>query len=354
MTKLLTVIGARPQFVKAAVLSRLIRDRFSSSFEEVLVHTGQHYDQNMSEVFFQEMDIPKPRVNLEIGGGSHGQMTGRMLELIEKQLLEHNPDYCLVYGDTNSTLAGALAAAKLHIPVVHVEAGLRSFNKAMPEEINRIMTDHISEYLMCPTETAVNNLRNEGIVKGVYNIGDIMLDASLYYRSRSHKLRVKVPEDFYLITLHRAENTDDPRRLEAIVKALNEHKDLQGILPLHPRTRQALERNGFSFESNIQVIDPIGYLDMVALEDRCQFIVTDSGGVQKEAWFFQKPCITLRDQTEWVETVEAGGNVLVGADKEKISYMIKNPPRPAEWMELYGDGNTGVSILDAIEKKGSE
>lgn len=351
MMKILTVIGARPQFVKAAVLSRFIRERYSSTIEEILLHTGQHYDSNMSEVFFQEMDIPRPHINLEISGGSHGQMTGRMLELIEKQLMEHRPDYCLVYGDTNSTLAGALAASKIHIPVVHVEAGLRSFNRKMPEEINRILTDHISEFLMCPTATAVKNLSDEGVTKGVHKVGDIMLDASMHYRKKGKALSMDIQENFYLLTLHRAENTDDPKRLETIVKALNSYKEIQGILPLHPRTRSALQRYGLKFESNIQVIDPIGYLDMVTLEDRCKFIVTDSGGVQKEAWFFGKPCITLRDQTEWVETVEAGANVLVGADENKILTALKNLPSVNRNDQLFGSGNAASSMIDILRNE---
>ncbi len=353
--KILTVIGARPQFVKAAVLSRLIRNKYSSKITEILLHTGQHYDANMSDIFFQEMDIPRPHYNLNISGGSHGKMTGRMLEAIEEKLLEHKPDYCLVYGDTNSTAAGALAAAKLHIPVVHVEAGLRSFNRRMPEELNRVITDHISDLLLCPTETAVTNLAEEGIEAGVHLVGDIMLDASLYYRTiteNSTEQLPKIPDNFYLITLHRAENTDDKSRLASIVNALNEFRDIPGVLPLHPRTKKMLEAAGLSLKPHIQVIPPQGYLNMIQMENRCRFILTDSGGVQKEAWFFQKPCITMRDQTEWVETVSAGGNTLAGADKEKIIQAIHNVMEgkavPRKWPSLYGSGNTGREILEIL------
>jgi UDP-GlcNAc3NAcA epimerase len=351
--KIVTIIGARPQFIKAAVLSRHIRERAaradSAEIEEYIVHTGQHYDRNMSHIFFDQLRIPEPDINLEIGGGSHGQMTGRMLERIEEVYLRQKPDAVLVYGDTNSTLAGALAASKLHIPVAHVEAGLRSFNMQMPEEQNRLLTDHISTMLFCPTSTAVSNLAAEGITAGVHPTGDIMYDASLFYRNIPYEPTVRTPDDFYLITLHRAENTDDPQRLRSIVEALNEYKGLKGVLPLHPRTRKMLELNNLSFSDHIQVIEPIGYLDMITLEDNCRFIVTDSGGVQKEAYFFRKPCITLRDQTEWVETVGAGANVIVGADKAAILMALHTPPQPNEWPDLYGKGDTGKQILELLE-----
>ena len=351
MLNIVTVVGARPQFVKAAVLSRLIRSEYSDSIHEYLVHTGQHYDENMSGSFFRDLRIPQPDINLEIGSGPHGAMTGRMLESIEKVLLDRKPNLLLVYGDTNSTLAAALAASKLHISVAHVEAGLRSFNKAMPEEQNRILTDHLADLLFCPTERAVDNLRQEGITGGVHNCGDIMLDASLYYRSFSRESELTLPDDFFLITLHRAENTDDKNRLASIVNALNSFTDMQGILPLHPRTRKMLEKFGLTFEKHIRVIDPVGYLDMLALEDKCRFIVTDSGGLQKEAYFFQKPCITLRDQTEWVETVEAGANVVVGADREKIVGALKNPPIPGVWNDLYGNGSAGSDIVSTLKQE---
>ncbi|MBN2602823.1 MAG: UDP-N-acetylglucosamine 2-epimerase (non-hydrolyzing) [Candidatus Thermoplasmatota archaeon] len=347
MKKIVTVIGARPQFVKAAVISRLISSEYSKYFSEILIHTGQHYDENMSAVFFEEMQIPLPDINLEIGSGPHGQMTGRMLEAIEKILLKEKPDFLLVYGDTNSTIAGALAASKLHIPVIHVEAGLRSFNMKMPEEQNRILTDHLSSYLFCPTNTAVNNLTNEGITQGVYKTGDIMLDASMFYRQKN-AITYKTPEDFMLITLHRAENTDDPERLRNIVEALSESKK-NGILPLHPRTKKTLALHGLEFAQNIRVVNPVSFFEMLKLEEQCDFIVTDSGGVQKEAYFFQKACITMRDQTEWIETIESGSNVLVGADKQKILQAILDTNRPLKFPDIFGNGNSGYEILDALK-----
>ena len=349
MKKIVTIVGARPQFVKAAVISRLIRHEYADLFTEYLVHTGQHYDANMSDVFFSEMDIPKPDINLAVGSGPHGQMTARMLEKIEQVLIEQQPDYLLVYGDTNSTLAGALAASKMHIPVIHIEAGLRSFNMRMPEEQNRILTDHISTWLFCPTETAVANLANEGLQTGVVHTGDIMLDASLYYRERN-TVSMDVPTDFLLITLHRAENTDDPQRLRAIVSALNE-SGRTGILPLHPRTRKTLEQQGLVFAEHIQVLPPVSFFEMLYLEEACSCIVTDSGGVQKEAYFFRKPCVTLRDQTEWVETVEAGWNVLAGADKQAILHALENISAPADWPQLYGTGRSGQQILDTLSNE---
>lgn len=358
MKTILTVVGARPQFVKAAVLSRLIRIKYSTKFKEILVHTGQHYDKNMSDVFFEEMEIPKPDYNLNIGSGSHGKMTGKMLEAIEGLLLEIKPDYLLVYGDTNSTLAGALAASKLHISVIHVEAGLRSYNMRMPEEQNRIVADHLSTHLLCPTVTAVENLRTEGITKGVVNVGDIMLDASLYYRKKVKQVQSLLPEDisrlndFFLITLHRAENTDNKERLTSIVSALNSLKDQIGVLPLHPRTKKMIDKWGLSFKDHIKVINPVGYLDMIRLESSCNFILTDSGGVQKEAYFFEKPCITMRDQTEWVETIEAGCNILVGADQAKILSAIADFSRQDfEYPMLYGFGDTGETILKLLTKE---
>jgi UDP-GlcNAc3NAcA epimerase len=346
--RILTVVGARPQFVKAAVISRVLRESYAGAAEEYLVHTGQHYDENMSEVFFRQMRIPKPDINLEIGSATHGAMTGRMLEKIEALLLEKKPDAVLVYGDTNSTLAGALAASKLHIPLAHVEAGLRSFNKRMPEEQNRVLTDHLSSFLFCPTETALENLEKEGIEEGVHRTGDIMLDASLFYRSLPHELSLDLPDSFFLVTLHRAENTDDQARLSSIVRALNEFSELPALLPLHPRTKKMMDSFGLSFASHIRTIDPVGYLDMLAMEDRCRFIVTDSGGVQKEAYFFHKPCITLRDQTEWTETVEAGANAVVGADYRSILDVLDSPPNPSDWDDLYGHGEAGKQVIDTL------
>ena len=363
MKKIVTIVGARPQFVKAAVLSRLIRtEKWKDKFTEILVHTGQHYDQNMSEVFFSDMEIPKPDYNLNIGSGSHGKMTGHMLIEIEKLLLHEKPDLVLVYGDTNSTLAGALAASKLHISLAHVEAGLRSFWKQMPEEQNRILTDHISDYLFCPTETAVNNLKKEGITEGVYNVGDIMLDANLFYRDKMQKEKEKgidrlkrinelkletLQENFILATVHRAENTDDIEKLKNIIDAFN-IIDIDIILPLHPRTRKILSENDFKLNSNIKIIDPVGYFEMIELEQKCKCIITDSGGVQKEAYFMKKPCITLREQTEWVETVDSGWNVLVGTNKTKIANSVASLKTPSTYPELYGRGDSASSILDTF------
>lgn len=350
----MTVVGARPQFVKAAVVSRLIREKHCGELSEFLVHTGQHYDENMSEVFFRQMRIPAPDANLGVGSGSHGRQTGTMLGAIEEVLLARKPDRVLLYGDTNSTLAGALAAAKLHVPVAHVEAGLRSFARTMPEELNRVVADHLADLLFCPTPTAVNNLAAEGIRAGVHLVGDVMYDASLYYRrlTQSGAAEVRLPDrlpgDFYLLTLHRAENTDDPIRLKAIVDTLNGLNGHFGVFPIHPRTRKTMSALGLQLASHICAIEPVGFLEMLELESRCRFIVTDSGGVQKEAFFFGKPCITLRDQTEWVETVQSGWNTLTGADPQKIIHAFKNLRTPVERPAFYGDGDSGTRILSII------
>lgn len=351
MKKIVTIVGARPQFVKAAVISRIIKEKYSDEISEYLVHTGQHYDENMSDIFFHEMRIPKPDLNLEVGSGSHGKMTGEMLTKIEEVILDQNPDALLIYGDTNSTLAGALAASKLHTPVCHVEAGLRSYNMLMPEEQNRIVADHLSKLLLCPTKTAINNLEKEGIVEGVSLTGDVMYDASLFYRSlkNENSKLPKLPESFFLATIHRAENTDSKERLTSIVKALN-NCDVKGILPLHPRTKKYLQEYNLSFNTNITLIEPIGYFDMLELESKADFIVTDSGGVQKEAYFFKKPCITLRDQTEWVETVDSGWNKIVGSNYEVILDTIKNITVPNYYPNLYGDGNSGEKIIEELLK----
>ncbi|NJD36169.1 MAG: UDP-N-acetylglucosamine 2-epimerase (non-hydrolyzing) [Betaproteobacteria bacterium] len=354
--KVLTIVGARPQFIKAAAVSRVIRDSFAGKIEEVLVHTGQHYDENMSQVFFDELDIPHPRYNLEISGGRHGEMTGRMLESIEKVLLDENPDWVLIYGDTNSTLAGALAAAKLHMPVAHVEAGLRSFNMRMPEEINRILADRVSNLLFCPTETAVKNLAAEGVAKGVFNVGDVMYDVSLFYRElareRSNVLRdFKLDEGGYVLaTCHRAENTDDPVRLLAIVDALAAiARSMPVVFPLHPRTRKLLTEDGHLDRLGIvKLIDPVSFIDMVRLEQSAQAIVTDSGGVQKEAYFYGVPCLTTRDETEWVETVNSGWNKLVGADAGRITHAFVELRRPESHHPLYGDGRAAERIVQLL------
>jgi UDP-GlcNAc3NAcA epimerase len=339
--KLLTIVGARPQFIKAATVSRQVALRKDVS--EIIVHTGQHYDANMSDVFFEELAIPKPRYHLGIGGGSHGAMTGRMIEAIEAVLLEERPDRVLVYGDTNSTLAGALAAVKLRIPVAHVEAGLRSFNRRMPEEINRILTDHASDMLFAPTQTAMHNLRSEGLPEDrLHLVGDVMYDAALFYKDRAYPpawFRDTGLEEgsFVLATVHRAENTDDPQRLRAILEGL-EASERPVILPLHPRTRARIAHFGISPAANIRIFDPVGYLEMVWLEANAALIATDSGGVQKEAFFHKRPCITLREETEWVELVEAGWNRLVGVDPATIAQAVRHAKGSARLPQLFGDG----------------
>lgn len=357
MQKILTIIGARPQFIKASVVSRAIQQ--AEGIKEILLHTGQHFDSNMSDVFFNQLSIPKPDVQLDIHGGTHGEMTGRMLAEIEKALLEHKPDRVLVYGDTNSTLAGALAAAKLHIPVAHVEAGLRSFNMQMPEEINRILTDQISDLLFCPTDTAVQNLNNEGFANKpvqTLQVGDVMQDAALLFSESARSPSHQIPDDFILATLHRAENTNDPNRLASIVSALNEiHNSISPVvLPLHPRTRKLIEETGLDLD--VYIIDPVGYFEMVWLLDKCQLVLTDSGGVQKEAFFFGKACVTMRDQTEWVELVEVGANELVGADKNRIVDAVqRNIGRKVQdTVQLYGGGKAAERIVSKLVEAGCE
>lgn len=350
--KLVTIIGARPQFIKAATISRVIANR--TDIREVIVHTGQHYDTYMSDVFFDELGIPKPDYNLGIGGGTHGAMTGRQLEAIEGVLLNEKPDWVLVYGDTNSTLAGALAAAKLHIPVAHVEAGLRSFNRRMPEEINRVLTDHASDHLFAPTETAVKNLYNEGIAaEKIFQTGDVMLDASLFYRDQARQpswleeTGVK-SDNFVLASVHRAENTDDRARLEAIFKGLAA-SIIPVILPLHPRTKGRLTKFGIEPAPHLHVVEPVGYLEMVWLEENCRLICTDSGGVQKEAYFFGKPCLTMRDETEWIELVDNGWNQIVGADAGRIADALRNAATPEVGNPLYGNGKSAELIIDILQ-----
>lgn len=352
--KILTIVGARPQFIKAGALSRAIK-KFPE-IQELILHTGQHFDENMSEVFFREMEIPKPDFNLEVNGLSHGAMTGRMLEGIEKVILEQKPDYVLVYGDTNSTLAGALAAVKIHVPIIHVEAGLRSFNMAMPEEINRILTDRVSQWLFCPTQTAIDNLKNEGFDRFSANIvlsGDVMQDAAMFYAQKAgpeilNKLGLRSNE-YVLSTLHRAENTDDPKRLAQIVEALNAiHQEIPVVLPLHPRTKKIIESQGLV--PTFILIDPVGYIDMISLTSNSRLVITDSGGLQKEAYFFNKFCITTRDQTEWVELVNVGANTLVGADKNHILKAwndFKNESFAAD-ASLYGGGKACETICRAL------
>lgn len=343
MKRIITIVGARPQFVKAATLSR----QFTlCGIEEQIIHTGQHFDANMSEVFFEEMEIPRPAYQLDIHGVSHGAMTGRMLEGIEQILLKEKPEGVLVYGDTNSTLAGALAAVKLHIPVIHVEAGLRSFNMTMPEEINRILTDRISSLLLCPTDTAVQNLKREGFDNYTAQIvknGDVMQDAAMYYAQKAQEKSRIVSQhgltDFVLATIHRQENTDDPVKLQEIISGLNLiNKEIQVVVPLHPRTRNILQQ--MNLKPAFTIIDSVGYFDMIMLLKHCKLVVTDSGGVQKEAFFFGRHCITLREQTEWVELVEHGFNRIVGTNTDLLqeAFQYFSNKKSDFTVDLFGNG----------------
>lgn len=357
-TTILTVIGARPQFIKAATVSRAISGR--ADMREILVHTGQHYDANMSDTFFEELAIPVPGHNLNIGSGPHGAQTGAMLEAIERVLLQEKPDWLLVYGDTNSTIAGALAAAKLHVPVAHVEAGMRSFNRRMPEELNRVLTDHLSTLNLTSTQTATEHLASEGISGDrVLEVGDVMYDAARFYGERAgdraallDRLDVK-SGDFLLATVHRAENTDDPRRMDAIIEAfISLGESHRIVLPLHPRTRAVLEQRGDldRLSAAITICEPLGYLDMVALERDAVLVATDSGGVQKEAFFHGTPCVTLRDETEWVELVEAGWNTIVppvGAE-EIISGVQSSIGTRGKPIQPYGQGDAAERVVDAL------
>lgn len=358
-SNVVTVVGARPQFIKASVVSDALRVH---GISETLVHTGQHYDENMSAVFFEELGIPKPAHHLGIGSASHGAQTGRMLDAIEKVLVAERPDWVLVYGDTNSTLAGALAAAKLHVPVAHVEAGLRSFNRRMPEEVNRVLTDHCSDLLFAPTTTAVEHLRREGIPEERIDlVGDVMFDVALKFgdlaRARSTALRdLGLHEGGYVLaTIHRAENTDSPARLRAIVGGLARIADsMPVVLPLHPRTKAVLERDGLAAAmGKVQVTAPLGYLDMVMLEKSARCIATDSGGVQKEAYFHSVPCVTLRDETEWVELVQSGWNRLVAPiDPSLIASAVLEAAssRPRGEKTLYGDGHAAEKIVARLAR----
>lgn len=360
--KILTVVGARPQFIKAAVVSKNFRD--NDEIREVLVHTGQHYDPNMSDVFFRELDMLPPDHNLGIGSGSHGAQTGRMIEGIESLLLSERPDCVLIYGDTNSTLAAALAAVKLHIPIAHVEAGLRSFNRRMPEEINRILSDHASDLLFAPTDAAVRNLRGEGILDSrISLVGDVMLDIALSFGERADResqmlSRLGIQSRGYILaTVHRAENTDDHARLGAILEGLAEvAREIPVILPLHPRLRGILAKDpGLqAAASALRVVDPVGYLDMVMLEKQAKLIATDSGGVQKEAFFHRVPCVTLRDETEWVELVALGWNRLViPGSARAVSDGIQEGlhAQPGQDASPYGDGQAGMRIADQVANR---
>jgi UDP-N-acetylglucosamine 2-epimerase len=379
--KVVTIVGARPQFIKAAAVSRAIKifnrncPYSGDAVREILVHTGQHYDYLMDKVFFEELRIPKPHYHLGVGSGSHARQTGLMLERIEAVLEKEKPEIVVVYGDTNSTLAGALAAAKLKIPVAHVEAGLRSYNRAMPEEINRLLTDHLSDLLFCPTVQSVRNLLKEGIKDGrkdiVKRVGDVMYDSILFYShlaeqrstilkdldllSNTPNSELETP-NYYLVTLHRAENTDDPKRLKSILKALKElGKDIPVIFPLHPRTRKMMEIYHLLGEAKgVKLIKPVSYLDMLKLEKNAKAILTDSGGIQKEAYWFRVPCFTLRKETEWVETIESGWNVLVGTETAKIVKEVKKRTGgrwPPKGTKLLGDGKASEKIVQILSEQ---
>jgi UDP-GlcNAc3NAcA epimerase len=375
--KIITIIGARPQIIKAAALSRVIREKYTGKIKEVLVHTGQHYDDNMSDVFFRQMNIPSPDYQLGVGSASHAVQTARMMEKMEDVFLKEKPEAVIVYGDTNSTLAGAVAASKIHIPLIHIEAGLRSFNKSMPEEINRIVADHLSSLLFTPTHTGLNNLIKEGFNENavppfhannpkVYLCGDIMLDNTLFYAKQAEK-NLKILQElgitgnqYILCTIHRDSNTDNPTRLTSILKALtelSEKEKISIIVPLHPRTRKVLGEFGqmpvvrkFTEHPMIKIIPPAGFMEMCLLEKYCSLVITDSGGVQKEAYFFHKPCVVLRNETEWVEPVELGCTTLADADETRIIkqavQFLHNPPQ--NFPPIFGDGKAAEFIADKI------
>lgn len=354
--KIVTIIGARPQFVKAAVVSRAFQQ--IADVKESIVHTGQHYDTNMSDIFFEEMQIPKPTHHLHIQESLHGAMTGKMMQGIETILISEKPDYVLVYGDTNSTLAGALAASKLHIPIAHVEAGLRSFNMKMPEEVNRILTDRISTHLFCPTNQAIENLKAEGfqnIACHIHLTGDVMLDAAMYYHANNTSAILQQQglesNNYFLCTIHRAENTNDIERLKSIVTALNKlNSSYKVVLPLHPRTVKYIQE--YNIQTNFTILEPVGYFDMLQLIAHSKIILTDSGGLQKEAFFFNKFCVTLRDETEWVELVHNSCNILTGANEQKILDAVQYFEQtvfPSN-LSLYGNGKAGEQIASILKK----
>ena len=356
--KILSIVGARPQIIKAASFSRYLKSL--PDVEEILLHTGQHYDNNMSEDFFLEMNIPKPNYNLEVGSDSQAKQTARMMMGIDNIILKECPDFILVYGDTNSTLAGSLVGTKHFIPGIHVEAGLRSYDRTMPEEINRILSDKISTILFCPSKVAVDNLKKEGIQEGVYDVGDILLETYQYYKEKAQTNSSVlneynlVPKQYSLCTIHRASNTDNLKNLKNIFTGLTASGEMI-ILPMHPRTRKIINMNR-SFNkyigNNIRIIDPVGYLDMISLEANAKKIVTDSGGIQKEAYFNRVPCITLRENTEWIETVKVGANVLVGVDSNMIKELISgfSPDKTCYKQKLYGDGKTSEKIIKILKK----
>jgi UDP-GlcNAc3NAcA epimerase len=351
--KVVSVVGARPQFVKCAPVSHELR----KEHQEILVHTGQHYDPEMSDVFFEDLRIPRPDYHLDVGSGSHGNQTGAILERFEKVLMQENPHLVLVYGDTNSTLAGALAAAKLHIPVAHVEAGLRSFDRMMPEEINRVVTDHISDLLLCPTQTAMDNLENEGIIRGKFMVGDVMVDALRHNAEIALKKSSIIRTlglhtgNYYVATVHRPANTDDKKNLTSIIEAFSESGKTV-VFPVHPRTKKYLLEYGLwdHLSENILCIDPLGYIDMLHLMKHAKKILTDSGGIQKEAYVLGVPCLTLRENTEWIETLQGGWNVLVGADKHRILAAILADVRTHADNSVFGKGDTAQRIVTVINE----
>ncbi len=344
--KIVSIIGARPQFIKAAVFDKAIKNR--SEFKNIIIHTGQHYDENMSKIFFDELEIPHPDYNLEVGSGLHGATTSQMLEKTEQILIDENPDWVLVYGDTNSTIAGALAATKLHIKIAHIEAGLRSFNKLMPEEINRIVTDRIANLLLVPSQNAMELLAKENLAQNAIFTGDVMFDSILHYQKMAEEKysleKITDETNYYLATVHRAENTDDKIRLQNIFSAFSE-MDKPVILPLHPRTKSKL--NGIKFNNNIKIINPVSYLEMILLLKYSSKVLTDSGGLQKEAYFMKKPCVTLRDETEWIETLNGNWNFIVGTNPELILDKVKISTFEKQ-KEYYGNGNAGKNIVEAL------
>ena len=363
--KILTIVGARPQFIKAGTVSRAIscwnKAQTGKQIEEIIVHTGQHYDENMSEVFFRDLGIPSPHHRMDVGSGSHGVQTGRMLEGIEQIMVNTRPDCVLIYGDTNSTLAGALVAAKLHVPIAHVEAGLRSFNRKMPEEVNRVLTDHVSRWLFCPTRTAVDNLAREGIKDGVHLVGDVMYDGILYYFDQLPGTTLErlglQPKQYVLATVHRAENTDDPQRLRQIIEALNSAANIGRpvLITLHPRTSKAIVEQGLKFGESVHVIPPAPYLEMVELIANAFAVITDSGGIQKEAFFLDVPCITLREETEWIETVTCRANRLVGSASglvcDALTELDAGVWVPDFSAQPYGSGKAAEEILACLSNE---
>ncbi len=356
--RLLTIVGARPQFIKAAPVSLAIQRLKGAGcrIENVIIHTGQHYDENMSDIFFRQLSIPEPAYNLQAGSGSHAEQTGLMLRKLEEAMVVEKPDMILVYGDTNSTLAGALTASKLNIPLAHVEAGLRSYNRRMPEEINRIVTDRLSDLLFCSTPNAVNLLQSEGITRNVFITGDVMYDAALIFSDLAKKhsrilesLELQ-PDSYLLATIHRAENTDDTRILKNIFAGLSRIPHTI-VLPAHPRLRVKIKEHGLhEIPAHIRLVEPVSFLDMIWLEQNARMVLTDSGGVQKEAYFYKRPCITMRNETEWVETLENGCNVLTGSDPEKIQKAAERKTTPDMYQNIFGDGNAGDAIIQGILK----